>query len=135
MPALAFLSLAEVLEIHQDQIVRYGGTAGIRDLELLTSALGLPAATYDGDFLHADIYEMAAAYLFHIVRNHPFIDGNKRTGTVAALVFLLLNGCDFNAPENKLVDVVVAVASRKMSKAELALFFRKWVKKKPRKGM
>jgi death-on-curing protein len=124
-----FLNLAEVLEIHQDQIERYGGTAGIRDLELLKSALGLPAATYDGDFLHADIGEMAAAYLFHIVRNHPFIDGNKRTGTVAALVFLILNGYDFQAPENELVKTVLAVAAGKMTKAEWALFFRKWAKK------
>jgi len=130
MPGPVFLSLAEVLDIHQDQIVRYGGTAGIRDLELLQSALGLPAATFAGDFLHADIYEMAAAYLFHIVRNHPFIDGNKRTGTVAALVFLLLNGRTFNAPENDLVKTVVAVAAGRMTKAELALFFRKWVKKR-----
>jgi death on curing protein len=123
-----FLNLAEVLEIHRDQIVRYGGTAGIRDLELLKSALGLPAATFDGDFLHVDIYEMAAAYLFHIVKNHPFIDGNKRTATVAALVFLILNGYSFQAPENELVKAVLAVASGKMSKAELALFFRKWMK-------
>jgi death-on-curing protein len=130
-----FLNLAEVLEIHCDQIVRYGGTAGIRDLELLKSALGLPAATYDGDFLHADIYEMVAAYLFHIVRNHPFIDGNKRTGTVSALVFLLLNGFNFNAPENELVKIVLAVACGKIAKAELALFFRKWVKKKGSKRM
>ena len=130
-----FLTLAEVLEIHRDQIARYGGTAGIRDLELLKSALGLPAATFAGDFLHADLPEMAAAYLFHIVRNHPFIDGNKRAGAVAALVFLLLNGCDFNTPENKLVDAVVAVASGKMTKAELTLSFRRWAKKKVNKGM
>jgi len=130
-----FLNLAEVLEIHQDQIVRYGGTAGIRDLELLKSALGLPAATFAGDFLHADIYEMAAAYLFHIVRNHPFIDGNKRSGTVAALVFLLLNGYSFTATEKDLVKAVVAVASGKMTKAELALFFRKWAKKGSGKKM
>lgn len=130
-----FLTLTEVLDIHRDQIERYGGTAGIRDLELLKSALGLPAATFAGDFLHADLPEMAAAYLFHIVRNHPFLDGNKRTGTVAALVFLLLNGCSFQAPENKLVDIVVAVASGKMTKAELTIFFRRWVKKKAGKGM
>ena len=130
-----FLNLAEVLEIHQDQIVRYGGTAGIRDLELLKSALGLPTANYDGEFLHADIYEMAAAYLFHIVRNHPFIAGNKRTGTVSALVFLLINGCDFSTSENKLVNAVIAIASGKMTKAELALFFRKWGKKGARKRM
>jgi death-on-curing protein len=115
--------------------MRYGGTAGIRDLELLKSALGLPAATFAGDFLHADIYEMAAAYLFHIVRNHAFIDGNKRTGTVAALVFLILNGYDFQAPENDLAKTVLAVAVGKMTKAELALFFRKWGKKGTRKKM
>jgi death-on-curing protein len=130
-----FLNLAEVLEIHQDQVVRYGGTAGIRDLELLKSALGLPAATFAGDFLHADIYEMAAAYLFHIVRNHPFIDGNKRTGIVTALVFLILNGYDFQAPENDLAKTVVAVAAGKMTKAQLALFFRMWGKKGTRKKM
>jgi death-on-curing protein len=130
-----FLILAEVLEIHQDQIERYGGTVGIRDLELLKSALGLPAATFDGDFLHADIYEMAAAYLFHMVRNHPFIDGNKRTATVAALVFLLFNGFDLNAPEKELVKAVLAVASGKMAKAELAMFFRKWVRKAAGKRM
>nr|MDD5699375.1 type II toxin-antitoxin system death-on-curing family toxin [Victivallaceae bacterium] len=94
-----FLSLAEVLEIHQDQLVRYGGEAGIRDLGLLKSAISMPSATYGGEFLHSDIYEMAAAYLFHIVQNHPFLDGNKRTGAVAMLVFLILNGYDFDAPE------------------------------------
>ena len=130
-----FLTLAEVLDIHRDQIARYGCMAGIRDLELLKSALGLPAATFAGDFLHADLPEMAAAYLFHNVRNRPFLDGNKRTGAVAALVFLLLNGCDFNTPENKLVDAVVAVASGKMTKAELTLSFRRWAKKKVNKGM
>jgi death-on-curing protein len=135
VPGPIFLSLAEVLEIHNDQIRRYGGREGIRDLELLQSALAVPSASFAGNFLHEDLPEMAAAYLFHVVRNHPFIDGNKRSGTVAALVFLLLNGCTFNAPENKLVETVVAVASGKMSKAELALFFRKWAKKGKRKMM
>ena len=135
MPGPAFLTLAEVLEIHRDQVERYGGTVGIRDLALLQSALAMPAATFSGKFLHADLPEMASAYLFHIVRDHPFIDGNKRTGTVAALVFLLLNGFNFKAPEMDLVKAVVAVASGKMTKAELTLFFRKWVKKKGGKGM
>jgi death on curing protein len=124
-----FLELAEVLAIHTDQIRRYGGREGIRDLELLQSALAVPSATFAGKFLHADLPEMAAACLFHIVRDHPFIDGNKRTGAVAALVFLLLNGCSFHAPESKLVEMVVAVASGSLSKAELTLFFRRWTKK------
>jgi len=128
-----FLELAEVLAIHRDQIGRYGGREGIRDLELLQSALAVPAASFSGKFLHADLPEMASAYLFHIVRDHPFIDGNKRTGTAAALVFLLLNDRGFNAPQDKLVEAVVAVAAGSLSKAELTLFFRRWTKKSPGK--
>lgn len=124
-----FLSLAEVLQIHQDQVSRYGGDPGIRDLNALKSALGMPAATYGGDFLHADIFSMAAAYLFHITGNHPFVDGNKRTGTVAALVFLALNGHDFNAPEDDLTDMVIAVASGQLDKSDVTLFIRKWTRK------
>ena len=114
-----FLSLSEVLEIHQDQITRYGGFSGIRDINLLKSALGMPPATYAGAFLHTDICEMAAAYLFHIVKNHPFMDGNKRVGAVTALVFLLLNGCDFKAPQDDFADMVLALAGGKMSKKVL----------------
>lgn len=121
-----FLGLAEVLAIHRDQIARYGGVPGIRDIELLKSALGMPAATYGGQFLHTDIHEMAAAYLFHLVKNHPFLDGNKRVGAVAALVFLALNGYDFNAPEDDFADMVLAVARGEMSKAEVAGFIHRW---------
>ncbi|MEE4608856.1 MAG: type II toxin-antitoxin system death-on-curing family toxin [Desulfobacteraceae bacterium] len=121
-----FLSLSEVLEIHRDQTTRYGGASGIRDINLLKSALGMPPATYAGQYLHTDTCEMAAAYLFHIVQNHPFMDGNKRVGAVAALVFLLLNGYDFKAPQDDFADMVWAVASGKMSKAEAILYFRRW---------
>jgi len=92
-----FLSLGEVLEIHRDQIDRYGGHPGIRDIGLLQSALAMPAAGFGGRFLHTDLFEMAAAYLFHITQNHPFVDGNKRTGAVASLVFLSLNGVEIKA--------------------------------------
>ena len=125
-----FLNLAEVLAIHEDQINGYGGSPGIRDLELLKSAMCMPPATFGGEFLHGNIYEMAAAYLFHIVKNHPFIDGNKRTGTVAAIVFLVLNGHDFRAPQEELVKTVVAVAAGKLDKAELMLFFRRWTRRR-----
>lgn len=123
-----FLSLNEVLSIHQDQITRYGGAPGIRDIDLLKSALGIPPATYGGEFLHTDIFEMAASYLFHIVKNHPFVDGNKRTGAVAALVFLDLNGFDFLATEDDFTEMVLAIAGGVMSKAQLAVFIRKWSK-------
>jgi death-on-curing protein len=124
-----FLTLSEVLEIHHDQIVRYGGLGRVRDLEFLKSALGMPSATFGGNFLHMNIFEMASAYLFHIVNNHPFIDGNKRTGTVSALVFLQLNGYDFNSSEDELVDIVIKVASKKLSKSELTIFIQKWTNK------
>lgn len=120
------LSLTEVLEIHRDQLARYGGESGIRDIGLLKSALGMPAATYGGEFLHTDVYEMAAAYLFHLVKNHPFVDGNKRVGALAALVFLALNGYDFDAPEDDFAEMVLAVARGEIDKAEVAVFIRRW---------
>ena len=87
-----FLTLDEVLGIHADQIRRYGGSSGLRDLGLLQSALAMPETTFEGEFLHGTVFEMAAAYLFHVARNHPFVDGNKRTALMCALVFLGLNG-------------------------------------------
>ncbi len=124
-----FLSFAEVLEIHQDQLLRYGGDSGVRDIELLKSALGMPPATYGGQYLHTDIYEMAAAYLFHLVQNHPFVDGNKRVGTVSALVFLILNGYDFEAPEDEFAEMVMSVARGELDKADVAVFIHRWAKK------
>jgi len=123
--AILFLSLAEVLEIHQDQIARYGGEPGTRDLNLLKSAVAMPAVTFDGHYLHDSIFEMAAAYLYHLVQTPPFIDGNKRVGAVAAVIFLTINGYHFHAPTGVLADFVVATASGNRSKAEGALFFRK----------
>ena len=122
----SFLTLAEVLEIHRDQVSRYGGDPGLRDLDLLKSALGMPAATYGGEFLHTDIYEMAAAYLYHLVKNHPFVDGNKRVGTVAAIVFLVLNGFDLDVPEDDLAEKVLAVAMGEIDKADVAVYLKRW---------
>jgi death-on-curing protein len=119
------LNLAEVLEIHRDQIERYGGHAGLRDLGLLQSALAMPAAGFGGRYLHGDLVEMAAAYLFHIVQNHPFIDGNKRTGAVAAIVFLTLNGIELQADEAPLEQLVIEVAKGKAGKSIIADFLRK----------
>ena len=87
-----FLTQEEVLLAHETQIERYGGSTGVRDLGLLESALAMPSASFGGTYLHADIYARAAAYLFHIVSNHPFVDGNKRTGTVGAFRCLRRNG-------------------------------------------
>lgn len=119
-----FLRVDDVLQIHQDQIERYGGSPDLRDPGLLTSAVDTPRATFDGSNLHGDLFEMAAAYLFHIVRNHPFVDGNKRTGAAAALVFLDLNGIEMDIDDAELVDHVLAVAEGEVPKAEVAAFLR-----------
>jgi len=120
-----FLSLGEIVEIHRNQIELYGGDPGIRDLGLLQSAVAMPQAAFGGDFLHGDLCEMAAAYLFHIVQNHAFIDGNKRTGAVAADVFLVLNGLDLTASEAAFEKLVRQVAEGKADKATVAEFFRR----------
>ena len=116
-----FLSLDEVLGLHLRQIERYGGSLGIRDLGLLQSALALPAASFDGRFLHANLEEIAGAYLFHLAQNHPFIDGNKRTAAISAIVFLRLNGLAPTFTEDELVDLVLGVASGTRSKADAAV--------------
>lgn len=119
-----FLTLDEITDIHRDQIVRYGGSEGIRDFGMLQSAIAMPAASYGGQFLHADLCEMAAAYLFHIVRNHPFIDGNKRVGAVAVYVFLALNKIRLTADQTAYADLVLSVACGETPKSSIAEFLR-----------
>lgn len=122
-----FLELAEVVTIHADQIERYGGTPGIRDVGLLQSAVAVPRSTFAGGLLHEDLCEMAAAYLFHLIRNHPFLDGNKRTGLVAAVVFLAMNGVELEVGERPLERIVRAVAGGEAGKADVAAFLRKHI--------
>ncbi|MCC6151303.1 MAG: type II toxin-antitoxin system death-on-curing family toxin [Planctomycetes bacterium] len=119
-----FLHIQEVLEVHRNQIELYGGSEGIRDLGLLVSAIAMPQAGFGGQYLHADIFEMAAAYLFHLAKNHPFIDGNKRTASMAAFTFLHLNGQTLTATEEEFEKVVLAAAQSEMDKQQIAAFFR-----------
>ena len=119
-----FLTLDEVLALHADQIRRYGGVTGLRDLPVLQSAIAMPETSYGGEYLHGNAYEMAAAYLFHLARNHPFVDGNKRTALICALVFLGLNGQRLDADPDPLYDLVEGVASGQVDKAEVAVFLR-----------
>lgn len=119
-----FLSLDEVIEIHREMIERYAGSFGIRDLGLLESAVAVPQAGVGEYYLHSDLFEMAAAYLFHIVRNHPFIDGNKRTGAMAAYTFLKLNRVNLTARESGFERIVRRVAEGKMGKASVTAFLR-----------
>ncbi len=120
-----FLTLAEVIEIHADQIHRYGGQAGVRDIGLLESALGQPEASFAGMWLHKDLYEMAGAYAYHLCQNHPFIDGNKRTALASALVFLELNGVSIIDPRGRLKTAMIRIASSKLLKDDFAKLLRK----------
>ncbi len=97
-----FLSHAQVLQLHDDVINRYGGSHGLRDQGLLESALAMPEAAFGGQFLHPDIATMAAAYLFHLFQNHPFLDGNKRIGAAAAVTFLWVNGVELTLSNDEL---------------------------------
>ncbi len=123
MPTPKFLSLDEVLELHADQISSFGGTPGVRDEGLLESALAQPQATFGGQFLHPTISEQAAAYLYHIAMNHPFIDGNKRTAFAVTDTFLRLNGCALNLTDDRAYDLVMRVARGTMTKEELSREF------------
>jgi death-on-curing protein len=120
-----FISLQDALRIHKEQIERYGGSPGVRDIGLLESAVAMPQAGLGGQYFHTDLFEMAAAYLFHIVKNHPFVDGNKRVGAATALVFLELNGRGAEASNDEVVSITLAVAEGKAGKSAVAEFFRK----------
>jgi death-on-curing protein len=121
---VVFLTLDDIIESHQNQIETYGGSPGIRDIGLLESAIAQTEASFDGQYLHADIFEMAAAYLYHLVMNHPFVDGNKRVGLEAALIFLEINNENLSASDEELVDLVLKTTAGQVGKREIAEFFR-----------
>jgi death-on-curing protein len=123
LPTPNFVSKSMVLSIHARQIERFGGTPGVRDEGLLESALAQPQATFGGQFLHPTISEQAAAYLYHIAMNHPFIDGNKRTAFAVTDTFLRLNGCALNLTDDRAYDLVMRVARGTMTKEELSTEF------------
>jgi death-on-curing protein len=119
---LLFLTLDEVLSLHEEQIRLFGGSPGIRQIDLLHSAMGNVEATFGEIFLHETVFEMAAAYLYGICRNHPFVDGNKRTAVAAALTFLDMNDIELDADEDVFYDLVIGVADGRVSKAAVAVF-------------
>jgi death-on-curing protein len=119
-----FLTVDEVLAVHDMQLLRYGGSHGVRDRGMLESAVAMPSAGFGGAYLHEDIYEMASAYLFHLVMNHPFVDGNKRTGTHAALLFLADNGLTSRLTQSEFYDLVIGVCEGTVTKKALAAAMR-----------
>jgi len=122
---IRFLDVSEVLLILQNQIELYGGIYGIREIDLLKSAIAMPEATFDNEYLHRSIPEMTAAYCYHICKNHPFVDGNKRTALATALVFLELNNFCLVCSDEQLYEIVIKVAQSEIAKETLIVFFEK----------
>ena len=122
---VVFPSLAEILKLHADSLKRYGGADGIRDRDLLESVLAQPLASFGGRLLHEDVFLMAAAYLFHLVKNHAFVDGNKRVGLAAALAFLDVNGVTIDRGTQELFEMTIAVAEGRLTKDQIAEIFRR----------
>jgi death-on-curing protein len=127
---IRFLTLAEVLMIYEDQIRRYGGAYGVRDINLLSSAIYVPQANFGKKFLHSSIPEMAATYAYYICENHALLDGNKRVALATALVFLDINGFEFDCSEDEIYEIMMEVAAGKMSKIQLAVLFARFSKKR-----
>ena len=119
-----FLTVDDVLDLHRDQIERYGGDLGIRDRGLIEAAVAMPRQSFSGQILHADLFEMAAAYAFHLAESQAFLDGNKRTGLAAAYVFLELNGYVLSRDEDRLYDAMIAIGTHQLDKAGLAKVLR-----------
>ena len=119
-----FLSVEDVIAIHAEMLAAHGGQEGIRDRGLLESAVAMPTQTFDGVYVHDDLFAMASAYAFHVAQNQPFVDGNKRAAIGAALVFLEINDVALREATEELYDAMIGLAERRMSKSGLAALFR-----------
>jgi death-on-curing protein len=124
-----FLTLEQVLVIHEDQVVRYGGTSGLRDLTLLESAIFRPQSSFGGEDLYSTVFVKAAALAHSLILNHPFIDGNKRTGVVSSLVFLEINGYSLDVTQDQLVEMALKIATKVFDIEEIA----DWIKRNSKK--
>lgn len=122
------LTVAIVREIHAEAIARFGGAAGLREPTLLESAVAAPQATFGGESPYRDLVEVAAAYLFYLCKNHPFIDGNKRTALGACIVFLRLNGVKTAADSDAWEALTLAVASSEIDRDDTTRRLRKIVR-------
>lgn len=123
------LTVEIVREIHAEAIAQFGGSVGVRDLALLESAVAAPQASIGGQSPYSDLAEVAAAYLFYLCRNHPFIDGNKRTALGACLVFLRLNGLEPESDGPEWEKLTMAVAASASDRDEVTVKLRKLLPK------
>jgi death-on-curing protein len=121
---MRYLSLAEVLELHRQIIEQSGGARGILDLRALESTLAQPRMTFDGEELYPSIMEKASALGFSVIKNHPFVDGNTRTGHAAMETFLVLNGYEIRASVDEQEQVILRVAAGEMARQEFTAWLR-----------
>lgn len=124
MGDIRFIEIEEALRIHKRQVDRFGGDDGIRDRGLLESALEMPRARFAGEFVHEGLVAMAGAYLYHLCKNHAFVDGNKRVALAVTLFFLKRNGMPLEVDDQSLEDLVIGVASGQLGKDELTAYLR-----------
>ena len=132
MTDILFLTLEDVLTLHDDAIAFAGGSPGVRSIDLLQAAIAQPEAGFGGEWANPFPFGMAAAYAFHLSRNHAFIDGNKRVGLSAAVAFLFMNGWELDDPNETLHPIMENVAQGKLSKNELAAIFEGMARRLPR---
>ena len=123
--ATKFVPIDIILVLHEDLLRKYGGSGGIRDRNLLESAIGQPQATFRGKPLHRTLFDKAAAYAFHIARNHPFVDGNKRIAFVVMDIFLSRNGWDLVAKEEDAYSMMMELAQGRLTKTTLSAWLEK----------
>ena len=122
------LSVANVREIHEAVIAEFGGAEGLRDEGLLESAVAAPRATIGGESPFRDLVEIAAAYLFYLCRNHPFLDGNKRVAMTSAIVFLRLNGRETASDGDEWEQLMLDVSAARIDRGQTTRLLRKLVR-------
>lgn len=120
---MIFFDLEQVVKLHSSLIAKTGGMDGIRDENLLDSALNSLFQTFDGNELYPDIFDKASQLCYSLVENHPFADGNKRIGVHLTLLFLKLNGENIEYTQSELIDFGLGIASGKMTKDSI----KKWL--------
>lgn len=125
---MKYLTSQQILAIHDQMIKRFGGSQGVRDLGLLESAAGRPEATFEGNDLYISVFDKAAALLQSLLKNHPFVDGNKRTALTSAGVFLKLNGKKLINTHDEEVKFAVSVDNKHLSLEEISAWFKSHTK-------
>lgn len=122
---MKYLTTPQVLAIHDQMVKRFGGSHGVRDIDLVQSAVGRPQATYDGIDLYKNIFTKAASLLQSLLKNHPFVDGNKRTALTSAGIFLKMNGCKLKNYHEEEVEFAVSVDNEHLSLEDIASWLEK----------